>query len=118
MRLVDPAGIVLPDTEERLAQVRAVDPDDEPTARLSRLLDPAILLTKDRKSLLCFGFGLWVEDPRTDAFVGVTGDEWLRASVTVHDHAFVAQMEVGGRAVIITSNVLVNGTRRAVYARA
>ena len=41
--------------------------------RLSRLLDPSLLLTKDRKALLRFGFGLWVEDPRTDAFVEVTG---------------------------------------------
>jgi hypothetical protein len=114
MRLVDPSGIALPDTEELLAQVAAIDIDDEPTARLSRLLDPSILLTRDRKSLLRFGFGQWVEDPDMDAFVRITKDEWLKATLQVRNHAFSAQMEVGGRAVLITSNALAAGTRKAV----
>ena len=114
MRLVDPSGIVLPDTEDLLARVFALDADDEPTARLSRLLDPSILLTRDRKHLLRFGFGQWVEDPEMDAFVRITGDEWLRATLTVRNHAFSAQMEVGGRALVIAGTALAAGTRKAV----
>ena len=114
MRLVDSSGIVLPDTEALLASVAAIDPDDEPTARLSRLLDPSILLTRDKKALLRFGFGQWVEDPEMDAFVRITKDEWLKATLTVRNHAFSAQMEVGGRALVITGNAVATGTRKAV----
>lgn len=114
MRLVDPSGIGLPDTEGLLARVFEVDADDEPTARLSRLLDPSILLTRDSKHLLRFGFGQWVEDPEMDAFVRITGDEWLKATLTVRNHAFAAQMEVGGRALVITGNAVAAGTRKAV----
>ncbi len=114
MRLVDPSGIAVPDTEDLLASVSAIDPDDEPTARLSRLLDPSILLTRDRKSLLRFGFGQWVEDPEMDAFVRITKDEWLKATLTVRNHAFSAQMEVGGRTVLIIANAVAAGTRKVV----
>lgn len=114
MRLVDPAGISIPDTEDLLAQVAAIDPDDEPTARLSRLLDPSILLTRDRKALLRFGFGQWVDDPDMDAFVRITKDEWLKATLQVRNRAFTAQMEVGGRAVVITGSAVAAGTRKAV----
>jgi hypothetical protein len=114
MRLVDPAGISLPDTEELLAQVAAIDLDDEPTARLSRLLDPSILLTRDRRSLLRFGFGQWVEDPDMDAFVRITKDEWLKATLQVRNRAFSAQMEVGGRVIVVTGNAVSAGTRKAV----
>lgn len=114
MRLVDPAGISLPDSEDLLAQVAAIDHDDEPTARLSRLLDPSILLTRDRKALLRFGFGQWVEDPDMDAFVRITKDEWLKATLSVRNQAFSAQMEVGGRAIVITGNAVSAGARKAV----
>lgn len=114
MRLVDVTGIVLPDDEGLLAQVAAIDPDDEPTARLSRLLDPSILLTKDKKALLRFGFGQWVDDPDMDAFVRITGDEWLKATLSVRNRAFSAQMEVGGRALVISGNAVAAGTRKAV----
>ena len=114
MRLVDSAGISLPDTDDLLAQVAAIDPDDEPTARLSRLLDPSVLLTRDKKALLRFGFGQWVEDPDMDALVRITKDEWLKATLQVRNRAFSAQMEVGGRAVIITGNAVAAGTRKAV----
>ena len=114
MRLVDPSGIVLPDTEELLKHVASIDPDDEPTARLSRLLDPSILLTRDRKALLRFGFGEWVEDPEMDAIVRITKDEWLKATLRVRNRAFEAQMEVGGRALVISGNAVAAGTRKAV----
>jgi hypothetical protein len=114
IRLVDSSGIVLPDTEKLLASVAAIDPDDEPTARLSRLLDPSILLTRDRKSLLRFGFGQWVEDPEMDAFVAITRDEWLKATLRARSRAFSAQMEVGGRVIVVTGNALSAGTRKAV----
>lgn len=114
MRLVDPSGVALPDAENLLAQVAAIDLDDEPTARLSRLLDPSILLTRDRKALLRFGFGQWVEDPDMDAFVRITKDEWLKATLSVRNHAFSAQMEVGGRAIVITGNAVSAGARKAV----
>jgi hypothetical protein len=113
MRLVDPSGITLPDAEE-LAQVAAIDLDDEPTARLSRLLDPSILLTRDRKSLLRFGLGQWVEDPDMDAVVSITKDEWLKATLRVRNRAFSAQMDVGGRVVTITGNAAAAGARKAV----
>jgi hypothetical protein len=69
IRFVDPKGILIPDSEADFAEVARIDPDDEPTARLSRLLDPSILLTLDRKALLRFGFGQWVDDPDMDAVV-------------------------------------------------
>jgi hypothetical protein len=114
MRLVDPSGIVLLGDEALLASVAAIDPDDEPTARLSRLLDPSILLTKDKKALLRFGFGQWVDDPEMDAFVRISKDEWLKATLTIRNHAFSAQMEVSGRMIVITGNALAAGTRKAV----
>jgi hypothetical protein len=114
MRLVDPSGIVLPDMEDKLADVFAKDPDDEPTARLSRLLDPSILLTRDREALLRFGFGQWVEDPEMDAIVWITKDDWLKATLSVRNHAFSAQMEVGGQMIVVTGNAVVAGTRKAV----
>ena len=114
MRLVDPSGIGLPDDEELLAQVAVIDPDDEATARLSRLLDPSILLTRDRKSLLRFGLGQWVDDPDMDAFVRITKDEWLKATLRVRNRAFSAQMEVGVRVIVVTGNAVSAGTRKAV----
>ena len=114
IRLVDPAGIVLAGSEDDLAAVDAIDPDDEPTARLSRLLDPSILLTLDRKALLRFGFGAWVEDPDMDALVLFTGGDWLKATFTLRNNAFSAQMEVGGRAVTITGTVAADATRKAI----
>ncbi len=114
IRLVDPTGIVIPASEPDFAEVALVDTDDEPSARLSRLLDPSILLTLDRKALIRFGFGQWVDDPDMDAVVQLTGDEWLKATLTLRDHAFVAQMEVGGRGVMITSRIVADGTRKAV----
>jgi hypothetical protein len=114
MRLVDPSGISLPDAEELLAQVAAIDLDDEPTARLSRLLDPSILLTRDRKSLLRFGLGQWVEDPDMDAVVSITKDEWLKATLRVRNRAFSAHVEVGGRVVTVTGNAVTAGARKAV----
>jgi len=114
MRLVDPSGIVLPDMEDKLADVFAKDPDDEPTARLSRLLDPSILLTRDREALLAFGFGQWVEDPEMDAIVWITKDDWLKATLSVRNHAFSAQMEVGGRVMVVTGNAVTAGARKAI----
>lgn len=113
MRLVDPSGIVVPDAEKRLADVLASDPDDEPSARLSRILDPAVLFTKDRKHLLKNRFGVWVDEEQPNS-LAVTGDDWFRAGLAIRDHSFIAQMEVGGRVVIVTSKVLVGGTRKAV----
>jgi hypothetical protein len=114
MRLVNPTGISLPDVEDLLAQVAAIDLDDEPTARLSRLLDPSILLTRDRKALLRFGFGQWVEDPDMEALVRITQDEWLKATLQIRNRAFSAQMEVGGRVIVVTGNVVSAGARKAV----
>ena len=91
-----------------------IDPDDEPTARLSRLLDPSILLTLDRKALLGLGFGRWVDDPEMDAVVQLTGDEWLKAALTLRNHSFAAQMEVGGRLVVITGSVATDATRKTI----
>lgn len=54
LRLVDLLGVVL--DEPGLDRVLARDPDDEPTARLVRLLDPSLLLTRDR-DLIDHGFG-------------------------------------------------------------
>ena len=112
IRLVDPSGILLPDTEETLTAVAAIDPDDEPTARLSRLLDPSILLTRDTKSLLRFGFGQWVSDPDMEAFVRITHDDWLKATLQVRNRAFIAQMEVGGRLIVVSGSALAAGTRK------
>lgn len=114
IRLVDPSGIVLPDAEDRLASVAAIDPDDEPTARLSRLLDPSILLTRDRKALMRFGFGQWVDDPEMDAFVKITKDDWLKATLRIRNRAFEAQMEVGGRMVMVSGRVGASGARKAI----
>lgn len=114
MRLVDPSGISLPDEENRLASVAAIDPDDEPTARLSRLLDPSIVLTRDRKALLRFGFGQWVEDPEMDAFAKVTKDDWLKATLRIRNRAFGAQVEVGGRVIMVSGRLAVSGVRKAI----
>jgi hypothetical protein len=114
MRLVDPSTITLPDVEELLAQVVAIDPDDEPTARLSRLLDPSILLTRDRKALLRFGFGQWLDDPEMDAVVSISKDDWLKATLRVRNRAFEAQMEVGGQLMVVSGRAAVAGGRKAI----
>ena len=114
MRLVDPGGIVLPASEDELAAVARVDPDDEPMARLSRLLDPSILLTMDRASLLAFGFGEWVDDPDMDALITLGGGQWLKATLTLRNASFMAHLEVGGRAVTIPGQVVADATRKAV----
>ncbi len=115
IRLVDVRDILLPDAEGRLQQVAAKDPDDEPTARLARLLDPSILLTRDR-ALLDLGCGVWVDDPDQDQLVAITGDEWLKASLTVRDRAFLAQMEAGGRAMSISGALAADAARKMTNA--
>lgn len=83
LRLVDVHGIRL--DEPGLGQVAARDPDDEPTARLLRLLDPALLLTRDR-DLLDHGYG---------TVVGEQWADWTQTAVTMAAASFNAQM-LGG----------------------
>ncbi len=85
LRLVDLSGIVL--DEPGFGQVAARDPDDEPTARLLRLLDPALLLTRDR-DLLDHGYGTLAAEPWAD---------WPQAAGTVAAAAFQAQILGGMR---------------------
>jgi hypothetical protein len=80
LRLVDLAGIGL--EEAGFGHVAARDPDDEPTARLLRLLDPAILLTRD-KDLIDHGYGSMASEPWED---------WTQAAGAVAAAAFQAQM--------------------------
>jgi hypothetical protein len=93
MRLVDPSGVVIPDTERRFARVHARrKPNgrtDEPTARLSRLLDPSILLTED-KDLLDNDFGVWYEPGERLA-------SWTAAAFTLKDRSFASQMDAGAK---------------------
>jgi hypothetical protein len=94
MRLVDPGGIVMPDAEARFVKVgvrrAAGGRSDEPTARLSRLLDPSILLTADR-DLLENDFGLWYEPGQRLA-------TWTAAAFTLKDRSFGSQIDAGGKA--------------------
>jgi hypothetical protein len=85
LRLVDLAGIVL--DEPGFGQVAARDPDDEPVARLQRLLDPALLLTRD-KDLLDQGYG---------SVAGEPWEDWTHATGAVASAAFQAQMLGGMR---------------------
>jgi len=48
-----------------------------------------------------------------DAFVQISGDEWLKATLSIRNRAFSAQMEVGGRVIVITGNAVGAGTRKA-----
>jgi hypothetical protein len=84
LRLVDVGGISLPAAEEILAEVAKSDPDDEPTARLTRLLDPSILLTAD-KDLLNQHFGEWYEP-------GGMLSSWTAAAFTLYDRSAETQM--------------------------
>lgn len=93
IRLVDPAGVVIPDTAARFAAVDARRAPggrtDEPTARLSRILDPSILLTADR-DLLDNGFGVWYEPNDRPA-------PWTAAAFTLKDRSFASQMDSGSK---------------------
>ena len=109
IRLVDPRSTAALLNDDRFDQVAAVDPDDLPTAQLCRLLDPSILLTRDKKSLLRFGFGEWLDDDEMDAFVSLSNDDWLKASLRVRARAFDSQMQAGGQ-------VMVGGGRLAAAA--
>jgi hypothetical protein len=84
LRLVDVGGISLPTAEETIAGVAKADPDDEPTARLTRLLDPSILLTAD-KDLLNQHFGEWYEP-------GGRLSSWTAAAFTLYDRSAETQM--------------------------
>jgi hypothetical protein len=84
LRLVDVGGISLPAAEEIIAEVSKSDPDDEPTARLTRLLDPSILLTAD-KDLLNQHFGEWYEP-------GGMLSSWTAAAFTLYDRSAETQM--------------------------
>jgi hypothetical protein len=85
LRLVDLAGVVL--EEPGFSQVATRDPDDVPTARLLRLLDPALLLTRDR-DLIDHGYGIGAGEPWED---------WTQAAEAVASAAFQAQMLGGMR---------------------
>jgi hypothetical protein len=100
IRLVDPLSTAALLNDDRFDQVAAVDPDDLPTAQLCRLLDPSILLTRDKKSLLRFGFGEWLDDDEMDVFVSLSNDDWLKASLRVRARAFDSQMQAGGQAMV------------------
>ena len=100
IRLVDPRTAAAVLNDDRFDQVASVDPDDLPTAQLCRLLDPSILLTRDKKSLLRFGFGEWLDDDEMDAIVSLSKDDWLKASLRVRDQAFDSQMQAGSQAIV------------------
>lgn len=93
MRLVDPPRVIIPDAEARFAEVGARrKPDgrsDEPTARISRLLDPSLVLTTDA-DLLDNGFGVWYEPGERLA-------TWTAAAFTLKDRSFASQMDSGAK---------------------
>ncbi len=93
MRLVDPSGVVIPDPKGRFAKVDArCKPgarSDEPTARLSRLLDPTIVLTTD-KDLLANHVGVWYEPGERLA-------TWTAAAFALKDRSVASQLDSGAK---------------------
>jgi hypothetical protein len=75
IRLVDVEGIAI--DNPRLGAVAARHMNDEPTARLSLLVDPSLVLTLDT-DLLDNGFGVWKEP-------GVERAKWSHSAATVRD---------------------------------
>lgn len=93
MRLVDPSGVSIPDAEARFAKVavrrKPKGRSDEPTARISRLLDPSLVLTTD-DDLLDNDFGVWYEPGERLA-------TWTAAAFTLKDRSFASQMDSGAK---------------------
>ncbi len=101
LRLVDVAGISLPEAEAVLTRIGLPypqgDPDDEPTARLAFLLDPCIVLTNDR---LLTRNGIGTKFDPDSPFVG-----WLSAAVAVRNRGFTTQLRAGAGAAAITGSI-------------
>lgn len=105
LSLVDVEGIEVDDPN--LALVIIDDPDDEPSARLSRLLDPSFVFTRDR-DLIDHGFG----------DVGVAGwDDWTRVTRSIEVSAFYGEMLGGSRLTFGLAGASVEGIVGAALAR-
>jgi len=93
LRFVDAAEASIPEAEARFARIDARRApggrSDEPTARLSRLLDPSILQTAD-KDLLDNEFGVWYEP-------GAAMPSWTAAAFTLKDRSYASQTEAGAK---------------------
>jgi hypothetical protein len=105
LRLVDLDGIDVDDAN--LALVVRDDPDDEPSARLSRLLDPSFLCTRDR-DLIDHGFGEWTVDG---------WDDWTRVTRSIEVSAFYGEMLGGSRLTFGLTGASVEGVISAAQAR-